>query len=406
MIGSMSAALIVLSFASLALWAYLLAFRHGFWRADQRLTDDDPAPAEWPEVVAVVPARDEAAVVGAAMRALAGQDYPGRFSIVLVDDGSTDGTADAAARGAREAGRPDRLTVIRGEALPTGWTGKMWAVAQGVAQARRRTPGARYIWLTDADVAHPADKLRRLAAAAEHRGLALVSLMVRLNCTTAWERLLIPAFVFFFQKLYPFPAVNDPTHELAGAAGGCMLVDRAALERAGGIEAVRAEIIDDCALARRIKGQGRIWLGLGRDSRSLRPYHRLDEIWRMVARTAFTQLDYSALRLVGTVVAMALIYMVPPLALIGGLATGAHSAAVAGALSLTLMYAAYRPTWRHYAAGLPALLALPGAALLYTAMTVDSARRHWRGRGGAWKGRTYAHVGSGGSPLGSGGSPG
>lgn len=403
----MSTALIGLGILSLAAWIYLIAFRHGFWRADQRLPDNLPEPGTWPAVVAVVPARDEADVVEHAAAGLVGQDYPGPFAVVLVDDSSTDGTADVAARGADRAGRPDRLTVTGGTPLPDGWTGKMWAVAQGVDEAARRMPDARYIWLTDADVQHPPDKLRALVAMAEHRGLDLVSLMVRLHCRAYWERLLIPAFVFFFQMLYPFRAVNEPNDPTAGAAGGCMLVRRAALQRAGGIEPIRDRLIDDCALAAQIKARGPIWLGLARGSHSLRPYRGLGDIWRMIARTAYTQLDHSVVKLAGTVAGMSVIYIVPVAALAVGLFAGTPVPAALGGAALGLMYLAYGPTWRLYRPIGFAFFALPAAALLYTLKTLDSARRHWLGAGGGWKGRTYDRGGPrDGNPLGSDGTAG
>jgi hopene-associated glycosyltransferase HpnB len=359
---------------SLIVWLALLFFRGGFWRADQRLDTDMPEPDAWPAVVAVIPARNEAATIGRTVASLLGQDYPGAFSVIVVDDNSDDGTAAA-------AGVSDRLSVVSGKPLPAGWTGKLWAVHQGLDHVT----DAAFVLLTDADIEHSPHSLRRLVAKAEEGGLDLVSLMVLLRCQRAWERLLIPAFVFFFQKLFPFSRVNDPTRPEAAAAGGCMLVRRAAFERAGGVEAIRDRLIDDCALAAAIKPGGPIWLGLTGDVHSLRSYERLGEIWTMVARTAYEQLRRSPLALIGTVMGMAIIYLVPPLAV----ASGEGIAAACGLAAWLLMIAAYRPTLRLY--GLPAWygLMLPVAALLYTLMTVDSARRHRRGRGGAWKGRTY-----------------
>ena len=359
---------------SLIVWLVLVFFRGGFWRADQRLDPDTPEPGAWPAVVAVIPARNEAASIGRAVGSLLGQDYPGEFSVIVVDDDSDDGTAAA-------AGVSDRLSVVSGKPLPSGWTGKLWAVHQGL----EHTGDAAFVLLTDADIEHPPQSLRRLVAKAEEGDLDLVSLMVRLRCETAWERLLIPAFVFFFQKLFPFPRVNDPDRPEAAAAGGCMLVRRAALERAGGIEAIRDRLIDDCALAAAIKPGGPIWLGLSGDVRSLRSYQRLGQIWTMVARTAYEQLRRSPLALAGTVIGMAVIYLVPPLAVVGGDVV----ARACGLAAWLLMAAAYRPTLRLY--GLPPWhgLLLPVAAFFYSLMTIDSARRHWRGQGGAWKGRSY-----------------
>ena len=359
---------------SLVVWLVLLFFRGRFWRADQRLDPNTPELAAWPAVIAVIPARNEAATIGRSVASLLGQNYPGAFSLVVVDDDSDDGTAAA-------AGVSDRLTVVSGEPLPPGWTGKLWAVHQGL----ERTGDAAFVLLTDADIEHPPQSLRRLVAKAEQGDLDLVSLMVRLRCETFWERLLIPAFVFFFQKLFPFPRVNDPDRPEAAAAGGCMLVRRAALERSGGIEAIRHRLIDDCALAAGIKPGGPIWLGLTEDVHSLRAYQRLGEIWTMVARTAYEQLRRSPLALIGTMFGMAVIYLVPPLAVVGGDGV----ARACGLAAWLLMVVAYRPTLRLY--GLPAWhgLLLPVAALFYSLMTIDSARRHGRGQGGAWKGRSY-----------------
>jgi len=376
--------------ASVLGWLYLLLGRSAFWRADQRLEVIlPPAYGIWPAVVVVIPARDEAPYVGAAVASLLRQDYPGSLRIVLVDDGSTDGTAEAARTVAREAGAGDRLTLVESAPLPPGWTGKMWSVAQGVARARELAPDATYLLLTDADVVHQSGNLGRLVGKAEANQLDLVSLMVRLHCVGAAERLLIPAFVFFFQKLYPFPAVNDRRARTAAAAGGCMLVRAEALARAGGIEAVKGELIDDCALARRLKPAGGIWLGLSGRTRSIRPYDGLAGIWRMVARTAFTQLRHSLPLLALSVVGMVLVYLVPPLAVARGLWTADWPALALGLLAWALMARAYAPTLALYGQPWPRGLLLPAAAVFYLLMTLESAWRHLRGQGGGWKGRTY-----------------
>lgn len=374
------------AFLALAAWVCLFLFRNGFWRADQRLPPQS-VPGGAPAVAVVIPARNEAVHVGQAVAALLAQDYPGRFHLVVVDDGSEDGTADAARSAA--AGDP-RLEVVSSRTLPAGWTGKMWAVSQGIAHAEAVVPDAAYLLLTDADIALAPDELSRLVAGAESAGLDLVSLMVRLNCTAMWERLLIPAFIFFFQKLYPFPAVNDPARRAAAAAGGCMLVRRAALERIGGIAAIRGRVIDDCALAAAIKPGGPIWLGLAERSRSLRAYDGLSGIWHMVARTAFVQLDHSLSKLAATVIAMALVYLAPPAAVLVGAVAGDGMALAAGAAAWVLMAICYRPTLADYGLWWPRALLLPFAALLYVCMTVDSARRFHVGAGAAWKGRSYS----------------
>jgi hopene-associated glycosyltransferase HpnB len=352
---------------ALAALLYLI-FRHGsFWLADQRM-GATAAPQRWPEVTAVVPARNEEALIGRAIASLRAQDYPDDFRIVVVDDESADRTAEAAVG----------VEVVRGEPRPPGWGGKLWAMEQGV----RRAGDASFIWFTDADVVHAPDTLRRLVAKAESETLDLVSLMVRLDIRTTWDRLLIPAFVFFFQMLYPFPWVNDPKARTAGAAGGSMLVRTAVLARIGGIVAIKDRLIDDCALAAEIKRtSGRIWLGLSEDDVSIRPYAGLGGIWRMVSRTAYDQLGYSPGLLAGTIVWLVLLFVLPPILAFTGSPLG-----VAGWLAIAM---AEIPTLRLYR--LPPWwgLFLPLAALLYAGMTLDSARQYWRGRGGEWKGRTH-----------------
>jgi hopene-associated glycosyltransferase HpnB len=383
--------LLLIAVLSLAAWIYLVAFRARFWRCDQRLDSGTPAPpAAWPGVVAVVPARDEADVIERSLGSLLGQDYPGRFGVVLVDDASSDGTGDAARRLAAAHPNGARLTVVQGAALPAGWTGKVWAMSQGIGRARAVDPAAPYLWFTDADISHAPGVLRALVARAEARKLDLTSVMALLHCKSAWERLLIPAFVYFFQKLYPFPRVNDRADALAGAAGGCMLVRRAALEAIGGIERIRPQVIDDCALARELKAKGPIWLGLSRDVRSIRPYAGLSGIWNMVARSAYDQLGYSPLMLAGTVAGMLIVYLAPPLLALGQPWHGSVPAASLGAVAWVLMAFSYVPTLRLYRQPPVLGLLLPVAGVLYDLMTLDSARAYYRGRGAWWKGRAQA----------------
>lgn len=388
----MFGAAMALAGASFLAWIVLVLFRGGFWRADQHLAELGGAGGvpsrdqRRPGVVAVVPARNEAATIGRTVASLVAQRYGGAVAIVVVDDGSDDGTG-AQARAAAGEGR--RFVVIDAGPLAEGWTGKLWAVSRGIERAAAEYPDAEYLLLTDADIELAPDLLARLVAAAETRALDLVSVMARLHCAGGWERLLIPAFVFFFQKLYPFRWVNDPARPTAAAAGGCMLVRRTALARAGGLEAIRGRIIDDCALAALVKHAGTLWLGFDNGVRSVRPYRRLEEIWSMVARTAFTQLDHSLALLAATIAGMAVIYLGPPTALVLGIFSGAPLAALGGFAAWMLMAIAYRPTLRLYGQPAAMAVALPVAAALFTAMTVDSARRHWQGRGGAWKGRTY-----------------
>jgi len=364
----------------LGAWIYLLLGRGFFWLARERDDLDlPPAPAAWPAVVAVVPARNEADVIARSVGSLLAQDYPGDFRVVLVDDASDDGTGSAA------AALPDpgaRLSVITGRPLAKGWTGKLWAVSQGVEAAGAPT----YLWITDADIAHAPQTLRGLVARAEATQLALVSLMARLQTGTFAERLLIPAFVFFFDMLFPFGRVNDPKRRIAAAAGGCMLVRREALAAAGGIAAIRAEIIDDCALGAALKAQGPIWLGLTRTSVSLRPYLSLGEIGRMVSRSAYAQLRYSPWLLAGTVAGMLLVYAAAPvLAAFGG-----GWARWLGVGAWALMTISFQPMLRYYRLSPLWGLALPLIGAIYTWFTVDSAIQVWRGRGGMWKGRAQA----------------
>ena len=373
---------------SLSTWLYLVLSRGGFWLARERDDRAEPSePTRWPKVTAVVPARDEADVIGRSIGSLLAQDYPGDFRVILVDDQSSDGTADAALAAARALGAEARFEIIQGRPLPSGWTGKLWALSQGVARANEAA-SPQYVWLTDADIGHAPGNLRKLVARAEAGGLTLTALMVRLHCGPWPERLLIPAFVFFFQMLYPFGQVNDPKSRIAAGAGGCMLVRSAALEAIGGIASVRAEIIDDCALARRLKAQGPIWLGLGTRAESLRPYTTVGQIGRMVSRSAYAQLGYSHWLLAGTLAGMLLTYVAPPaLAIFGhGLARWTGLAAWAlMAISFQPMLRLYRrsPLWGP-------LLPLIGA--LYTGFTVQSALDVWRGRGGMWKGRAQARA--------------
>ncbi|MBF2097901.1 MAG: glycosyltransferase [Gloeomargaritaceae cyanobacterium C42_A2020_066] len=375
-------------------WLGLLLVWGGFWRCDQRLDGTLPDLATWPDVVAIVPARNEADVLPTSLTSLLTQTYPGPLQIVLVDDQSTDGTGRVAQDLAAQAGASHRLQLIPGTPLPAGWSGKLWAMEQGLNWVRARPAGPTYLLLTDADIAHDPDNLRQLVSKAEREHLALVSLMVKLRCQSQWEKLLIPAFVFFFQKLYPFPWVNTPQRRLAAAAGGCILVRHDTLEQAGGLAVLREALIDDCTLAQKIKAQNpRIWLGLTETTFSLRPYDTLDSVWRMVARTAYTQLAYSPWLLVGSVLGMTWLYLLAPAGLWGSLAAGRPALALLFLVTWGLMTLAYLPTVRFYRLSPLWAVTLPLTGFLYTLMTLDSARRHYQGRGGAWKGRVYPAVG-------------
>lgn len=381
---------VVLGALALAIWLYLLLGRGGFWLARERDDRDAiPEPAHWPSVIAIVPARNEADVIAQSIESLLRQDYPGPFRVVLVDDGSDDGTAMAARGVADTLGEGRRLDVLSGEAVPKGWTGKLWAMQQGVRHVAASTEEPRYLLLTDADIGHASDNLRSLVACAESDGRVLVSLMAQLSCSNWAERFLIPAFVFFFQMLYPFAWVAASGRMLAAAAGGCMLVRREALERAGGIAAIRSEIIDDCALARRLKAEGPIWLGLTRRALSLRPYGGVSQIGRMISRSAYAQLGYSPLLLAGTIAGMVLTYLVAPLLTLfgGGLAQAA------GICAWVLMALAFQPMLRFYRVSPLWGVALPVIAATYTLFTLQSALQVWRGGGGMWKGRMQAMAG-------------
>ena len=375
----------ILSIVAVGIWTYLLLFRGGFWREAPQ-----PAPdaglTSWPDVVVVTPARNEADVVGQSMAALLAQDYPGTLHVILVDDDSTDGTAEAAERAATQSNTQHKLTVVKNGALEPGWTGKLWAVNRGLAEAEHLAPSARYVLLTDADILHERTSLRQLVARAEQGGLKLVSLMARLKTVTLAERALIPAYIFYFQKLYPFAWVNDPRNQMAGAAGGCMLVERAALNAIGGIAAIRNQLIDDCALGKAIKTQGPIQLGLADGVASLRGYPRWGDVWMLIARSAFTQLGFSVAMLLLATFSMLATYVLAPLLTL--LTDG--PARLLALLAWLMMLFAYQPTLRyHRLSGLWALV-LPLVATFYTAATIDSALRYWSGRGGQWKGRMQA----------------
>ncbi|MGW4954844.1 glycosyltransferase [Streptomyces parvulus] len=371
---------------SLAAWLWLLLARGFFWRTDVTL----PArrePAAWPSVCVVVPARDEAAVLPASLPSLLAQDYPGRAEVILVDDGSADGTGELAGELARRHGGLP-LTVTSPGEPPAGWTGKLWAVRHGVALARAREP--EFLLLTDADIAHAPDSLRALVAAAGDGGFDVVSQMARLRVASAWERLVVPAFVYFFAQLYPFRWIAR-RGRTAAAAGGCVLLRTETAERARIPEAIRHAVIDDVALARAVKGAGgRVWLGLAERVDSVRPYPRLGDLWRMVSRSAYAQLRHNPLVLTGTVAGLVLVYLVPPLAVVVGAARGETAAALLGGAAWLVMAGTYAPMLRHYRQPLWLAPLLPFTAFLYLLMTVDSAVQHYRGRGAAWKGRTYA----------------
>ncbi|MFF8845584.1 glycosyltransferase [Streptomyces sp. NPDC015127] len=401
---------------SLAAWCWLLLGQGFFWRTDQRLprrTD----PAVWPAVAVVVPARDEAAVLPDSLPSLLGQRYLGRAEIVLVDDNSSDGTGEVArSLAARHGGLPLRV-VTPGEPEP-GWTGKLWALRHGIAVARANSP--EFLLLTDADIAHEPDSLRDLVAAAHGSdepggpdasrdaagagetggpargggpvgGYDLVSQMARLRVESGWERLVVPAFVYFFAQLYPFRWINRDGARTTAAAGGCVLLRTETAARANVPASIRHAVIDDVSLACAVRrAGGRIWLGLADRVDSVRPYPRLADLWQMVSRSAYAQLRHNALVLAATVAGLALVYLVPPVVLVAAAAAGDPVAAWAAGLAWAVMAGTYVPMLRYYRQPLLLAPTLPFTALLYLLMTVDSAVQHYRGRGAAWKGRTYA----------------
>jgi hopene-associated glycosyltransferase HpnB len=378
----------VLAGLAFGIWAYMILARGGFWQGSVRDDGAVVAPTVWPAVAVVIPARNEADVIGESVGSLLRQDYPGSLSVTVVDDDSDDGTGEAA-KAAASTGGP-ALSVVRGQSLPAGWTGKLWAAKQGVDAAMAQEPKPEFLLLTDADITHAPDNVRSLVARAEEGGYELTSLMAKLRCTSLSERVHVPAFIYFFQMLYPFSWVAKPKAATAAAAGGCMLVRAAALEKAGGIEAIRHALIDDCALAAKLKTVGPIWLGLTERAVSLRPYDDFVEVKRMITRSAYAQLRYSPWLLIGTLLAMTLVFVAPPAIAIfaEGLARWLGLAAWA------LMALSFQPTLRFYRVSPLWGVALPAIALLYTYYTLDSAYQHARRRGGQWKGRAQANMAS------------
>ena len=368
----------------LAIWIYLFLARGNFWQ----LYEDDIVPkslGDWPHVAVVVPARNEAETIAQSVDSLAKQDYPGEFYIIVVDDHSEDGTAALARNAAEVSGAAERVSIHSAAVLPQGWTGKLWALNEGVQEAAKHLP--EFFWFTDADIEHAPDTLRRLVFRAEKEPLDLASLMVLLQAKTFPERLLIPPFLYFFLMLYPPRWIADPKARTAGAAGGCILLRCEALERIGGLAAIRREVIDDCALARAVKKSGgEIWMGLTRASVSLRGYGSFAEIRNMIARSAFSQLHYSLFFLVVTLAGLVVTFLLPWFSF----PSGEDPAWFLASTAICLMTVMFGVTVRFYRLAWPYALTLPLAAVYYGYATCVSAARYWLGRGGQWKGRTQA----------------
>jgi hopene-associated glycosyltransferase HpnB len=381
--------LAALAAISLTVWVYLIVFRGMFWLEKPQPWPENP-PLTTPDVAIVIPARNEEAVIGRAILSLLRQDYTGPYTIFLVDDHSTDGTAKVATEVTDKLYQMSRLKIVQAPPLPEGWSGKLWAMNAGVEAVKQMMPRAEYIFFTDADIEHGPSSLRELVARSEKDKLTLASFMVKLSCESWAEKFLIPAFVSLFLFYYPYNFVRDPQSGVAAAAGGAMLVKRKALDAAGGIPAIRSALIDDCAMARLLKKQGPIWLGLTGDTQSIRPYPNIKSIWKMIARSAYAQLLYSPVLLLAASAAMAMCFFVPILALV----FGRGNVQFMGLASWLLMSLAYLPMVRFYRVSPLWALAMPAIAVVYLLATLDSARRHWLGRGGEWKGRVQAPRGA------------
>jgi hopene-associated glycosyltransferase HpnB len=377
----------LIAIIALGIWVYLVTARGHFWLGLERDRAKTVSLQSWPSVAAVIPARNEAAYIGETIGSLMRQDYPGRLTIFLADDNSEDQTAEVARRAASAARDKYLLTVVTGRAVPPGWTGKLWAVKQGI-EAAEADGSFDYLLLIDADIIHAPDSVRWLVSQAETRHLVLTSFMAKLRCTSLAERSHVPAFIFFFQMLFPFAWVNRADRATAAAAGGCMLVRANDLRQAGGVDSIRGSLIDDCALARSMKAFGPIWLGLTDRVQSIRPYRHWRDVRDMISRSAYAQLGYSPLALAGTIVCLALTFLAPPLLTL--FSDGLPQ--TTGIVTWALMALAFQPTLRFYRLSPLWGIALPVIALLYMLYTLDSAFQYWAGRGGSWKGRIQANV--------------
>jgi len=381
----------ILSITTLGSWLYLWLFRSLFWLANQRLENlpaDIPATISFPSVIALIPARNEEDVIARCIGSLLNQDYQGELSIILIDDESNDRTVEVAQAAAAQFEGGNKVQIISGKQLPSGWAGKVWALQQGMNRAVRTQ--AKYYFLSDADVYHDTSNLTRLVSKAEKDELDLVSLMVKLQCRSSWDWLLIPAFIFFFQKLFPFNRVNDPSSRVAAAAGGSMLVRKTAMDRIGQYTSIKSAIIDDCTLARKLKENGPIWLGLSTTTRSIRAYDNLTEIWHMVTRSAYTQLHHSLVFLLGAIIGMTVVYVAPPMVMCFAFLHDLTFPLLFSGCAWGIMIYTYHPTLKLYDVKPFYGLLLPVTALIYLLMTIDSARLFYLNKGGRWKGRVYS----------------
>jgi hopene-associated glycosyltransferase HpnB len=374
----------LLASGAVIIWFLLIFFRGQFWRADQYLPNIRTPLKKPPEIVIIIPARNEERTIDQCILSLLQQDYKGVMSIIVINDNSNDNTFKVVLTASQGH---NNVHLINGTKTPSDWTGKIWALAQGIVLAKKNFRHAKYFLFTDSDILHHPENLTELTNKAVNESLALVSLMAKLRCTSVWETLLIPAFIFFFQKLYPFALVNNPKNPVAAAGGGCMLVNCQYLEKVGGLEAIKTAVIDDCALAILLKQFNPIWIGLTQSTKSLREYQSLFDISRMVSRTAFVQLKYSPLNLFGAIMGMLIIYIIPLISVLVGVLSKEISLCILGLVGWIVMFFAYIPTLTLYNRPIWEASLLPISALFYSAMTVISAWQYMFGKAPTWKGR-------------------
>jgi len=379
---------VMLSCISLLAWLYLAIFHHGFWKRREFLPPID-AQNHWPGIISLTPARNEEAVISRSIQSLLSQSYQGQYRAILINDNSEDKTLKQAQSAIDNIDSSHSVDIMNAPALKSGWSGKLWALNHGL-EMTRESYRPDYYWLSDADITHDTNTLARLVTLARRNDLGMASLMVTLNCKTFWERLIIPAFIYYFQMLYPFAATANPKSQFAGGAGGCILIRADALEAIGGISAIKDTLIDDCALAKAVKTQSyKIWLGHGTESHSIRESSGLDDLWKMVTRTAFTQLNFSYFKLLGAIFGMFLLYAIPVIVALSGILTQNIPLAVIGASTWGLMALTYAPTVRAYGRSFLASFMMPFTAHLFMAMTLHSAWLHFRGSHSGWRGRIY-----------------